>query len=155
MYSLISRLILYKIPDDSILASLARIIRELEGLQAEEENRSGHEGFISEIYGQINSLLHLATDYGFEGNLWHNYLAYILAMSENPFSLSCEMSGAKAGSINSFAKKDFRIFKALFDYDFAPLERKLGIDCFSIISNYQPVEKAAATTRALARRLGF
>lgn len=153
MYSLISRLILYKIPDDSILASLARIIRELEGLPAEEENRSGHEGFISEIYGQINSLLHLATDYGFEGNLWHNYLAYILAMSENPFSLSCEMSGAKAGSINSFAKKDFRIFKALFDYDFAPLERKLGIDCFSIISNYQPVEKSSCYNKSVGEKI--
>jgi predicted AAA+ superfamily ATPase len=43
--------------------------------------------------------------------------------------------------VNRFAKSDFKIFKELFDYDFMPLEKELGINCFSIISDYTAIEK--------------
>ena len=43
--------------------------------------------------------------------------------------------------VNHFAKNDFRIFKALFDYDFSEMEQALGIDCFSVVLNYQAIEK--------------
>ncbi|MBQ5390096.1 MAG: ATP-binding protein, partial [Clostridia bacterium] len=39
------------------------------------------------------------------------------------------------------AKQDFRIFRELFHYDFAPLEQELGIDCFSILTNYKAIPK--------------
>ena len=35
-------------------------------------------------------------------------------------------------TVNVFAKADFARFKELFDYDFAPLEKELGINCFSV-----------------------
>ena len=43
-----------------------------------------------DIYTQIKRLLEVATDYGFDKNLWHNYLTFILITNENPFSITCE-----------------------------------------------------------------
>jgi predicted AAA+ superfamily ATPase len=100
-----------------------------------------NESIISKIYLLINQLLELATDYGFNKNLWHNYLAFLLATGENPFSITCDKVGAKDGTVNQFAQNDFKIFKALFDYNFKPLEEELGINCFSVISDYKAIEK--------------
>ena len=49
--------------------------------------------------------------------------------------------GANEGSVNDFAKGDFRAFKDLFDYDFSRLESYLDVDCFSRISDYQAIGK--------------
>jgi predicted AAA+ superfamily ATPase len=55
--------------------------------------------------------------------------------------LTCEKVGASDGSVNYFAKNDFKQFKKLFDYDFGPMEEELGIDCFSRIENYKAIGK--------------
>lgn len=146
MYRLISKLVIYKeLGEDSILVRLSELIKEVDSSLTEgKEDIYKKEQLISGIYTQINRLLALATDFGFSDNLWHNYLAYILAMAENPFSITCEKTGAKQGSVNRFAGNDFKLFKALFDYDFAPLEKKLGIDCFSVITDYQAIEKSSS-----------
>ena len=96
---------------------------------------------ITRIYNQIKRILEVSTDYAFDKNLWHNYLTYLLITNENPFSLTCEKVGASVGTVNSFAKNDFKQFKALFDYDFKPMEEELGIDCFTKIENYQAIGK--------------
>ena len=83
----------------------------------------------------------LATSYGFDKNLWHNYLAFILITNENSFSITSEKVGANDGTVNYFAKNDFRIFKKLFDFDFSEIESALGIDCFSTINNYRSIGK--------------
>ena len=49
--------------------------------------------------------------------------------------------GANDGTVNYFAKNDFRIFKKLFDFDFSEIESALGIDCFSTINNYKSIGK--------------
>ena len=82
-----------------------------------------------------------ATSYGFDKNLWHNYLAFILITNENSFSITSEKVGANDGTVNYFAKNDFRIFKKLFDFDFSEIESALGIDCFSTINNYKSIGK--------------
>ena len=56
-------------------------------------------------------------NYGFEGNLWHCFLAFCLANNENAYTTSCEITGAAGGSLDRLAREDFKIFKALFDYD--------------------------------------
>ncbi len=143
MYRLISKLIIYKnLRQDSLLLELADIIKDFDLSTAE---RNGdpfvREDITNRIYTQINRLLDIATEYGFNRNLWHNYLTYLLVTTENPFSITCEKTGAKEGTVNEFAKNDFRIFKALFDYNFTLLEQKLGINCFSVISDYHAIEK--------------
>lgn len=143
MYRLISKLVIYKnLGDDCLLFQLAELIKEYDYAQKEAKDLIFEkENITSKIYQLINQLLELATDYGFNKNLWHNYLAFLLATGENPFSITCEKVGAKSGTVNQFAKNDFKIFKALFDYDFKPLEQELGINCFSVICNYQAIEK--------------
>ena len=83
----------------------------------------------------------MATDYGFGKNLWHNYLTFILITNENPFSITCEKVGANDGSVNAFAKNDFQVFMNLFHYDFSKIEAQLGINCFSVISDYKAIVK--------------
>ncbi len=136
MYHLTSKLVVYKnINKDSILFRLSDICQQLD---------SGDyvmEDLISDIYIEINRLLDLSTHYGFDKNLWHNYLAFLLAMAQNPFTLVSEKVGTNTGTVNKFVKNDYKIFKQLFDYDFSKLENELEIDCFSIITDYDAVVK--------------
>lgn len=136
MFRETSKLVIYRnLEEDSILFQLADICEEFVSGTYVKENLN------TRIFREINKLLDIATQYGFNDNLWHNYLAYILATNENPFSITCEKVGATDGTVNHFAKNDFRIFKALFDYDFSEMEQALGIDCFSVVLNYQAIEK--------------
>ena len=45
-------------------------------------------------------LTELAVKYGFEGNLWHCFLAFCLANNENAYTTSCEITGAAGGSLD-------------------------------------------------------
>jgi len=136
MYKEISKLIIFgDMPKDSILVKLAELFRKFD------DGEGSNEDIIREIYTQIKRLLTVATDYGFDGNLWQNYLTFLLITTENPFSITCEKVGAHEGSVNLFALNDFNIFRKLFHYDFSIIEKKLNIDCFSIITNYKAVCK--------------
>ena len=89
----------------------------------------------------MKALLDLSTVYGFDENLWHNYLTFILLTNENSFSMTSEKVGANDGTVNHFAKADFKVFKHLFDYDFSSIERDLEIDCFSTVCHYKAIGK--------------
>ena len=137
MYRYLSKLVIYRtIEKDSILFQLADSLEQWEKQKADKEET------INRLYCQVNRLLEVATKFGFDGNLWQNYLAYLIAMTETPFGLVCEKRGAADGSVNTFAKADFEIFRQLFHYDFSVLEKVLEIDCFSVITEYHSVEKA-------------
>ncbi len=136
MYREIAKLILYgDIPTDCLLYQMGEIFRDFE------KGSESDAALTRRIYTQMKHLLTLATNYGFDKNLWHNYLAYILITNENPFSITCEKVGANEGSVNHFARNDFAAMKALFDFDFSPIEKALGIDCFTQISNYHAIAK--------------
>ena len=136
MYREIAKLIMYGDMDhDDILYQLGEIFRRYE------EKTSSKSQLIQDIYTQVKRLLIVATDYGLDHNLWHNYLAFYLVTNENPFSITCEKVGANDGSVNHFARNDFAVFKNLFDYDFTQIEADLGIDCFSRLSDYHSIPK--------------
>ena len=136
MYKEIAKLILYRdLGEDSILLKLSGIFRDYELDLAEKETLT------SRIYEQMKALLDLSTQYGFDKNLWHNYLTFILLTNENSFSMTSEKVGANDGTVNHFAKADFAVFKKLFDFDFGPIEKDLGIDCFSTVCNYHSIPK--------------
>lgn len=136
MHKMLSELIIYRnLPKENILNPLAKVCSDVESGNYNKEKA------VNEIYNQIHKLLDIATVYGFNKNLWHNYLAYLLISIETPFSITCEKEGSCIGSVNSLTLKDFVVFKKLFDYDFSFLEKELGIDCFSLVTNYQAVEK--------------
>lgn len=133
MYELISNLILYgNMSEDEILVKIAKLL---------DDHQKNDNELRQAIYGEIKRLLELATQYGFNDNLWHNYLTYILMTNENPFSMTCEKQGAKEGTVNHFALNDFKVFFELFHYDFSEIETRLHIDCFSTLSSYKALSK--------------
>ena len=137
MYREVSRLVIYRnLEEDSILFCLTDICQEFYlGTYRKDE-------LITRIYHQIHRLLDLATIYGFDDNLWHNYLTFILITLENPFSVTCEKTGASNGTVNQFVKGDFLLFQHLFHYDFSKIEKALGINCFQIICKYHSIQKS-------------
>lgn len=137
MHHLVSRLILFKDNDkQGILNGLSEIFRVFE------TDNYNTELLVSDIYIQVNRLLELSTAYGFDKNLWHNYLAYLLSMTENPLTLVSEKRGIPAGTVNYFVRNDLAVFKKLFDFDFSEIEGVLGISCFSSITAYTAAEKS-------------
>ncbi len=138
MYRETAKLLLFSnLGEDAILTRLADIFRDWESGAADKP------ALISRIYAQVKRLLDLATVYGFDRNLWQNYLTFLLMTNENSFTLTAERQGASEGSVNHFAKADFAIFKRLFDFDFGPIEQDLGIDCFTVLTHYQAIPKKA------------
>lgn len=135
MYREVAKLIIYGNHEDTILMKMSDIFKKFD------RDEETHDKLISDIYEQIKRILEVATDYGFDKNLWHNYLTFYLITNENPFSLTCEKVGANDGSVNEFAKNDFKVFMNLFNYDFRPIEVALGINCFSLISDYKAIVK--------------
>ncbi len=136
MFREVSKLILYRnLGEDSILKQLSDISARFESCHYRREE------LITDIYCQVKALLDLATTYGFDKNLWHNYLTFVLITNENSFSMTSEKVGKNEGTVNHFAKNDFQAFMNLFNYNFKPMEEALGIDCFSTLLNYQAINK--------------
>ena len=92
---------------------------------------------IALLYESVNELLNLADTYGFEGNLYHNFLGFILANNENVFTKASEILGAPQGSINQIAMHDFEIFKSLMDYDITKIDKSLHTDAISMVIEYK------------------
>lgn len=135
MYQECAKLILFRNTNqNTILASLAEVFRDFEHHYDKNE-------LIKRVYEQIKALLDLATSYGFNDNLWQNYLTFLLLNDENSFTLVSEKNSDHNGSVAHFALNDCMVFKALFHYDFTVIEKALDIDCFTTITHYQAITK--------------
>lgn len=91
-------------------------------------------------YECFHDLMEIAVSHGFEGNLWHNFLAFILINNENAYSRACEIRGEVDGSINQVARHDFSIFKDLFDFDLHRLEAAFDVAGADVIEHYQSMD---------------
>lgn len=89
----------------------------------------------------MNQLTELAVTYGFQGNLYHCFLAFCLANHENAYSTSCEILGPAGGSLDALARHDFQIFKELFDYNIQELDRGEEAGCWSLIVDYRAAKE--------------
>lgn len=94
------------------------------------------------LYESLNQLMELAVSHGFEGNLWHSFLAFILVNNENAYSKACEIRGEVEGSINQIVLHDFEIIKSLFDFDFEKLAAYFEMDCMDAMLNYQSMSES-------------
>ncbi len=131
-----SRFLIYGgLPEDSVLMQLAEVCRILRAGEYDPNEITSH------VYAQIKKILVISTDYNFDGNLWQNYLTYLLVTAENPFTLTAEKTGGSEGTVNHFAKSDFSAFMELFRYDFSWMEELLQTDVFSCITDYKAIEK--------------
>ena len=125
-------LMLYKhIEESQILYDMTFL---MENYDNEYYNKDDLKGL---LYDVINELLELSVSHGFWGNLWHDYLTYLLASHENAYSTSCEIVGEVEGSINAIALHDFKIFKELFEYDFSNMQTILDANILGILWDYK------------------
>ena len=127
-----NELILYKdMEDGELLQDMTFLMENYNNEYYNEDDMK------SLLYSTIGDLTELSVSHGFEGNLWHTYLTYLMVSHENAYSTSCEIVGEIEGSLNEIALHDFAIFKEMFDYDFEELEKSLDADCLKIIMDYK------------------
>ena len=127
----VNELMLYRhMEQEKILHDIAFLVEKYDSDFYNKEDLRGL------LFDCANEILELAVSHGLEGNLWHDYLTFLLASDENAYSTSCEIVGEISGSINQAALHDFAIFKELFDYDFSEMEKELQADCMSMLQNF-------------------
>lgn len=145
MYNLTSQFIMYNqvASEGTLLDRLSCVYEKYEKYKKnkDDDKKSKKSELVREVYDVINNLLKIATTNGFDGNLWQNYLTYLIITDENSFSIVSEKQGAKDGTVNDFAMNDFGIFRELFAFNFSGLEEYLGINCFTKICNYKSIKK--------------
>lgn len=135
MYDLVSKLVIFN-NKDTILYELSDIIHEFHTAKIDKKTTT------LKINEQVNKILKIADYYSFTGNLWHDYLLYLLTSSENIFTLMVERRNNQDisdFSISKLVTRDLKIFIELMNYDFSRLEDELLINSFTIISNYTPL----------------
>lgn len=131
----IKECILYRDFDQpEILLSITQIMEHIERGTIDKERD------LMLFYDCLGRLAELAAAYGFSGNLWHDYLTFLLVNKENAFSVSCEITGRVDGSINTMALHDFVRFKELFDYDILVFDRIFDSKDTAAICNYHTAE---------------
>ena len=112
----------------------------MENLENEYYNREDMAALYYECY---HDLMELAVSHGFEGNLWHNFLAFLLINNENAYSRACEIRGQVQGSINDIALHDFAIFKEFFDFDLHRLEEAFSVQGIDVLMDYESMDKGS------------
>lgn len=135
MQHLVSKLIVYR-----NIGSFSPLMKLAEIFKCKENGTFGEEKIVNIIFDEVYEIIELGNLYGFESNLWANYLVYLLATNENPFTLAAERKGIVNDTLKSFALNDFEIFIKLIHYDFAEIEKALNINCFTLIKNYKDIK---------------
>ncbi len=112
-------------------------------MNSTEEERADAQAQKDLFYASVHGLVELAGAYGFAGNLWHNYLTFLLVNHENAFSMACEIVGPVEGSINELARNDFEVFKELYDYDLQVFDGAFHCSMGKLISHYQNINEGS------------
>ena len=95
--------------------------------------------------GLASTLVSFASKFGLSGNLWQQWLAYILMMHENPFTLLSERRAVEADStISQLSKRDLEIFMELMSLDIGETGSSEDRMILSLISDYRPPYKTEA-----------
>lgn len=128
----IQELMLYGNPEEGQI--LKDMVFLIENYKNDYYNEADLKGLLFEC---VHEILECSVSHGFEGNLWQDYLTYLLVNHENAYSTSCEIVGEVKGSIREIALHDFEIIKELYDYDFSDLEEILHVSCMTMIQHYQ------------------
>ena len=121
-----------------ILSDMSELIYEYEFGYDEEEN----ERYRTLLFNIVHRLIELAAEHGYKGNLWHMYLTYLLANNENAYSMAAELRGDIEGTLNDVALHDLRIFKEMFDYDFAGIDQNLTAGCLEFIEDFKGADES-------------
>lgn len=130
--------------------SEGEVLKKMTKMLEAHKQREEMEPYRSWFYECLGKLVEMAGAYGFSGNLWHNYLTYLLVNKENAFSTACEIVGHVEGSINQMALHDFVRFKELYDYDIRVLDDIFESGDCHIICEYR---NTGGNTKLFNKRL--
>ncbi len=118
---------LYREPENKrifrLLMEIAYDVMDLESIQED----------IAEVMAHI---LAVSEKMGFKGDLWKDYVAYIIAANENVFSISCERKGYIEGSINKAAHHDFEVLMKIFNTDLYIFDYKYNTN-LSMLTDFE------------------
>lgn len=107
-----------------------------------------------ELFECIHRLIEFAEECGFNGNLWHCFLANLVVNDENAYSLGCEQRGEAGGTISQAARQDFVFLKELFDLDLQKMAKDLEVPELTFVLNYQRDERGARRyNRRISKRI--
>ena len=147
MNKLLKNLVLYgKGEESKLLWNMASIFTEYEN------NKNLEPKFQIELNNCVSELLDMAIEHGFEGNLWHSYLTYVLMTDVNAFSLTFEKKDYEDSSLSVFAMEDLAVFYKLFNYDFNLLEAELKY--FSSLRDFKQPETHYPNFNLSIQKLG-
>lgn len=135
----INELVIYReLENVDVLRNMSDIMSDFN----EDVGNEQFEDYRNRLFDCAHKLVDLAGNYGFEKNLWHNYLTLLLVNNENVFSTACEIKGISDGTLLELAKHDFEIFREFFAFDFSKLEKLMNTDVFDKILNYKRIDDA-------------
>ena len=134
------KLILYRgFEDGKVLEGITQAMgyfRKKDSRGGMDEEDKPEDSIQALCYACVHELIEIAASHGFEGNLWQDYLTFLLVNHENAYSTACEIRGSISGSINQLAAHDFALFQEWFGYDLGELGQSLGMPEFSILMDY-------------------
>ncbi len=135
----INELMIYRgVREDSIIRAMAVVLYGT----GSDEGKGRSEELSALAFEAAGRLIGFAEQRGVSGNLWQAYLAYILMMDENPYSLSMELKSREkeeegyGSGLERAALSDFKVIKELFDSNLHDIDSVLGTDCMSIVEDY-------------------
>ena len=89
------------------------------------------------FYNCFHGLTDFAAKTSVGGNLWHNYIAFLLLNSENTYTKAVEGRGSVSGDINKLVLSDLSILKELYDFDFSELANALELKNLAYLTDYE------------------
>ena len=94
-------------------------------------------------------LVSFANKFGLSGNIWQQWLSYVLMMHENPFTLASERRSVESDStMLQLAKRDFAIFMDYMKADLGAIGSSDDREILSLFRDYRPPYKNAASSRS-------
>ena len=83
----------------------------------------------------LRKMISFATEFGLSGNLWHQWLTFVLMTQENPFTMACERKKALENTtLMKMAEGDLEIFIKMFAVDLS----EEGKSWLLPLTDYQP-----------------
>ena len=82
-------------------------------------------------------LVSFATEFGLYGNVWQQWITYMLMMHENAFTLACERrTVGQTSTMIKLAEEDFALFMEMLKCDLDAIGKATGTDMLSLMAYY-------------------
>lgn len=142
MHRLVSRLVLYSdLAQDDLIAEMTALYRDWQ--KDANPNKDTRSDLRFRVNALVKRLLDVGRTYGFNGDLWCDYIAFLLLTSENPFSLSLECRDIDAqDTLSDIARADMAYILKLVRWDFSDLEDSIDSHALRMARHFEAMPRA-------------